>query len=136
MISGKMIKDDTDLSTLKLKDGVQIMMMGTAEGKYLKDPVKQIQFIEDLTPEERARVLKEITGDSYPAGLINLGNTCYMNSVVQNLKKVKELKEALLAYQLDPTQPEVVSFFMNASKNLYSTMERKGGDVVTPFEFV
>lgn len=112
------------------------MMMGTAEGKYLKDPVKQIQFIEDLTPEERARVLKEITGDSYPAGLINLGNTCYMNSVVQNLKKVKELKEALLAYQLDPTQPEVVSFFMNASKNLYSTMERKGGDVVTPFEFV
>jgi len=30
MIGGKMVKDDTDLKTLKLKDGVQIMMMGTA----------------------------------------------------------------------------------------------------------
>jgi hypothetical protein len=54
MIGGKMLRDDTDLKSLKLKEGMQIMMMGTAEGKELKapDPSKKIVFIEDLTPEE------------------------------------------------------------------------------------
>lgn len=75
MIKGKKLSTDTDMSTLALKDGMTIMLMGTAEGKFLKEPSKQIVFVEDLTPEEKARIFKEKTGKALPAGLVNFGNT-------------------------------------------------------------
>lgn len=73
-------------------------MMGTAVGGELKKPEQQIKFVEDMTAEERARVLHEKTGETLPAGLENLGNTCYMNATVQCLKRVNELKESLKNY--------------------------------------
>lgn len=42
------------------------MLMGAAEGgKELKDQIKPVIFEEDLTPDERARILKEKTGVKY-----------------------------------------------------------------------
>ncbi len=39
------------------------MLMGAAEGeKKLTEPAQKTVFIEDLTPEEKARILKEKTG--------------------------------------------------------------------------
>ena len=54
-------------------------------------------FLEDMTPEQRAAAMNEKSAIVVPAGLENLGNTCYMNSVVQCLKRVNELKAALKA---------------------------------------
>ena len=75
IMKGAKIKEDTDLSTLKLKDNMTIMLMGTAEGKQLVEPTNKIVFSEDLTPEQRAKLFKEKTGKALPAGLVNLGNT-------------------------------------------------------------
>lgn len=74
-IKGSKLKEDTDMKSLKLKDGMTIMMIGTAEGKFLKEPKEKTLFLEDLTPEEKARLFKEKTGKALPAGLVNLGNT-------------------------------------------------------------
>jgi ubiquitin carboxyl-terminal hydrolase 14 len=75
MVKGAKLKPDTDLKTLKLKDGMTIMMIGTAEGKFLKEPENKTVFLEDLTPEQKAKIFKEKTGKALPAGLVNLGNT-------------------------------------------------------------
>lgn len=52
MIKGKVLKDADDMSKVGLKEGMTIMMMGTAEDKGLKEPTQAIKFFEDMTPLE------------------------------------------------------------------------------------
>jgi ubiquitin carboxyl-terminal hydrolase 14 len=95
MIKGKMLKDTDDMSKMGLANNMTIMMMGTAEDKGLKEPAQAIKFFEDMTPEEKARALNQTLAIAVPPGLTNLGNTCYMASTIQVLKRVNELKAAL-----------------------------------------
>lgn len=80
MIKGKILKDEDDLKKTGLTNGMTIMMMGTAEGKELKEPEKPIKFFEDMNAEEKARALNKALAVVVPPGLENLGNTCYMAS--------------------------------------------------------
>ena len=64
--------------------------MGSAT--TLPTPKTKTIFIEDLPPEEAAKVSAE------PSGLMNLGNTCYLNSVVQCLRRVEPLRDSLKLY--------------------------------------
>lgn len=92
------LQDDQNLASVGLADGAQLLLMGTAVGGELKKPEQAMKFVEDMTAEEKARILHAKTGGTLPAGLENLGNTCYMNATVQCLKRVNELKDALKTY--------------------------------------
>ncbi len=78
--------------------------MGTRE-ELPEAPKEQIVFMEDMSESELASALQ------LPAGLTNLGNTCYMNATVQCLRTVPELQDILKKF----------AFFQKLIYYLFST---------------
>jgi ubiquitin carboxyl-terminal hydrolase 14 len=125
---GGLLKDDADWDAVGIKDGLKVTMMGTAD-KVPEAPTAAQTFVEDLPEEEQ-----DVTGMSkYGAGLENLGNTCYMNSTVQCLYAVPELRESLASVTVTPNEPGTA--LAAAARSLFVRME-KAGQAVPPTQFL
>lgn len=87
MLKGGVLKETWAPFKNSLKTGQRLMLTGTAD-PVISGPTKETIFLEDLPVEEQTAAL-------FPPGLKNLGNTCYMNSSIQCLHSIPELKEPL-----------------------------------------
>ena len=91
IFKGKVLKDEELMADYP--DNICITMLGAAPKEF--NPSKhEVTFVEDLTNEQKMQILRE-KGEEIVFGLNNLGNTCYLNSTVQCLGRVKELRQSL-----------------------------------------
>ncbi|TFJ86463.1 hypothetical protein NSK_002120 [Nannochloropsis salina CCMP1776] len=120
------LKDDDDLSKLSIKDGAAVTLIGTAD--VVKEPVEKVVFVEDMAQADQAK-----TGAILPAGLRNLGNTCYLNSTLQCLRYVPELRQALNRYT--GTGANEQPFLTNALKDTFNLLDGNT-EPVPPMQFV
>ena len=139
------LKDDTDLGSLDFADALaktkgaplHVLLMGSA-AKLAAAPTVKTVFLEDLPPEEIARVQE-------PSGLVNMGNTCYLNSVVQCLRAVDPFRKGLSHFQarLGASASASASsnaggrdgLFLSALRDLYANLDRTA-EPVMPSAFV
>jgi len=123
------LKDDADLTMLPIKTGQQVMLMGTAD--KIAPQVSKSLFIEDMTNEQKA-----ISGVSTPMGFVNLGNTCYMNSVLQVVRQMPELREAMKSITRDANSSNVQEATVACSLRDTMVSLDKAGEKYTPFSLV
>ena len=129
-----MTLSETDWSAFSphLKDGITLMLLGTATEIPQRPEVTQ-EMVEAMELDQKSSVM-------VPRGIVNLGNTCYMNATIQCLRTVPELRESLknFAPPVNPapaTHNPTTQGLTLALQNLFSFLENEG-EALQPFVFI
>lgn len=124
--------------SFQLKDGLRVTIIGTAEDQQLSavpEPPKT-QFIEDMTPDEIAIALRQKRAEPLPIGLENLGNTCYLNSVMQSLARLARFRDMLADPEPAAGTATTDIQLLNQTNQLVKSLASWHSDSFAPAAFV
>lgn len=131
---GGKLRDDADWSTIGLRNGMTVMLMGTPDGSLPPAPAAdQLANVKDDLDADAADM--DLVQPVGPPGLTNLGNTCYMNASVQCLRAVTPLVSTLDKYDGGVAASDPGERFV---ATLRDVMRKLGvpGESITPFAFL
>jgi len=126
VFKGKTLKDDWE--GFKIEDGSLIMLLGTVSEapKKLTDEPMEVENKDRYIEEKKLNL---------PAGLNNLGNTCFMNASLQVMKTIPELQTALSLYNADSMEITSKQITMGL-KTLFKQMNGAENKAYPPHLFV
>jgi len=127
IIKGKRLEGDEGLKKLIKKGALLTVMGSSATAQSTASNAAKIKFVEEMTAAERQMANTEL-----PPGMANLGNTCYLNSCIQAMKSVDELRERLKAHSAAHSNANSMATKLG---QLMADLERSS-DSVVPQQFV
>lgn len=128
LVKGGKLADDTPVADLQgLKQ--PFLVLGTPDKNLPSKPVEKQVFLEDMNLHQ----LNPVSND--PSGLVNLGNTCYLNSSLQALYQIEDITKKVEEHKLGQGATGRANQLVLALKSLYLNMDKKQ-EKVTPNIFL
>jgi len=127
IIKGKRLENDDGIKKLIKKGALLTVMGSSASAQSTASSGTTIKFVEEMTEAE-----KQMANTELPPGMANLGNTCYLNSCIQAMKSVDELRQRLKEHAAkSPNQNSMSSQLGHLMLQL-----EQNSDSIVPQQFV
>lgn len=117
LVKGGKLTDDVLISSLKINVKVPIMVLGTPDRDLPTNKPNQPVFLEDFNENQLVKVSHD------PSGLVNLGNTCYLNSSLQTIYSLKDISKKIDSYS------DNLNILVTTLKGIFKAMNKRQENV-------